>query len=305
MKKIIFLVGPTAIGKTEVAVKLAKKINAEIVSCDSMQIYREMNIISAKPSKAQRKKVSHYLIDEVSVTKKFSVANYQKRALKAIKEIYEGQKTVLVVGGSGLYMKVLLDGIFSESRKSLLIRKSLYRSAEKYGNKYLYERLRRIDSQAAEKIHPNDLRKIIRALEVFDTTGVVISKLQKKRQGGLWGKFDVEVFGLICNRDELYKAVDLRVQKMFSKGLVKEVKGLIGRRLIQTASQGIGIKEIKGYLEGRYDLFQVKKDMCLASRHFAKRQLTWFRKEKRIKWVNVSIDSTPEIIANRLLRLLK
>jgi len=305
MKKIIFLVGPTAIGKTEVAIKLARKINAEIISCDSMQIYREMDIISAKPSKSQRKNLPHYLIDQVSVTRKFSVANYQKKALEAIKKIHKKGKIALVVGGSGLYMQVLLDGIFPDNKGDLSVRKSLYRRARKYGNKHLYERLSQIDPQAASKIHPNDLRRIIRALEVFDVTGIPISELQRKRCGGIWGKYEISIFGLICNRDKLYQRVNLRTQRMFRKGLVKEVRSLIKKKLSQSASQGIGIKEIKAYLEGRYGLDEAKRMMKLNSRHFAKRQLTWFRKEKRINWIRNSDKDMPAMIANRLVALLK
>ena len=305
MKKVFFLVGPTAIGKTEVAIKLARKIKAEIISCDSMQVYREMDIISAKPSKSQRKNLPHYLIDQVSVTRKFSVADYQKKALEAIKKIHKKEKIALVVGGSGLYMQVLLDGIFNQGKGDISIRRFLYRQAKKYGNLYLYERLRRVDAQAAFKIHPNDLRRIIRALEVFDATGMTISKHQKKRRGGIWGRYDVRIFGLICNRDELYRSIDLRTQKMFKKGLVKEARNLINKKLSQTASQGIGIKEIKGCLEGRYGLDEAKRKMKLNSRHFAKRQLIWFRKEKRINWVKISKKDTPTMIANRLVGLLK
>jgi len=304
MKRVVFLVGPTAIGKTEVALRLAKRINAEIISCDSMQVYREMNIISDKPSLAQRRTIPHYLIDEVSVQRRFSVADYQRKAQEAIKRIHQKGKVALVVGGAGLYMQVLLDGIFSQNKKDILTREKLYRQAKRFGNIYLYNRLMKVDPRAASKIHPNDLRRIIRALEVFDTTGAPISKLQKKRHGGILRKFDIKIIGLICDRDELYRRVNLRVQRMFRKGLVNEVKKLLNKKLSQTASCAIGVKETKDYLMGKCNLDQVKRQLKRASRHFAKRQLTWFRKEKRIDWVKILGQDSPSVIADRLAVLL-
>jgi len=304
MKKIIFLVGPTAIGKTEIAVRLAKRINAEVVSCDSMQVYKEMDVISSKPTRIQRKPITHYLIDEVSVLRKFSVADYQRKALEAIKKIHRKGKIALVVGGSGLYMQVLLDGIFLQGRTDGSIRKALYSEAAKFGTMHLYKRLMQVDRKVVSKIHPNDLRRIIRALEVFDATGVPISKWQSKRRGGLWGRFNIKILGLMCDRDELYRRVNLRVDRMFRDGLVKEVKKLINKKLSQTASGAIGIREINSYLEGRYELSEAKRQMKLNSRHFAKRQLTWFRKEKRMHWIKISKEETPSAIANRLVELL-
>lgn len=304
MKMVIFIVGPTAIGKTEVALKLAKKINAQIISCDSMQIYKEMNIISDKPTKVQRRIIPHYLIDEASVRKSFSVADYLKKAKAAIKKIHKNGKVALVVGGSGFYMKVLLDGIFVEENKNPLIRKKLYQEAAQYSSQRLYERLKQVDQEAASKIHPNDLRRIIRALEAFVINKLPISALQKNRQGGIWGEFDIRLFGFISERDELYRRIDTRTEEMFKKGLVKEVKGLLKKRLSLTASQAIGIKEIKDYLERKCSLDEAKIKMKQASRNFAKRQLTWFRKEKRINWIRVCEDKNPSQIVNKLVELL-
>jgi len=297
--KIIFLVGPTAIGKTETAVYLVKKINAEIVSCDSMQVYQGMDIVTSKPPVSLRKNIPHHLMDIVSPVKEYNVFTYRQDTVKKIKEIIKRGKIPLFVGGTGLYMSILIDGIFKAKSANKAIRHRFYRQAEDFGSQYLYKKLQGVDPQAASKIHPNDTKRIIRALEVFEAMGQPISKLQKQRKG-LWDEYDIKIFCLNMERDKLYKKIDARVDKMFSRRLLNEVKRLLKLKLSKTASCAIGIKELKGYLDGLYDLEEAKRLMKRNSRLYAKRQMTWFRKDKRIEWINLSGREKPKDIANRI-----
>lgn len=299
--RIVFLVGPTATGKTDIAVSLAKKINAEIISCDSMQIYKGMDIITSKPPVSLRKRISHYLINLVSADKEYNVSQYRKQALKAIKKILKKKKTPLFVGGSGLYMSVLIDGIFKAKPENKTIRKQLYKLAEGFGSHYLYNRLKKVDQEAALRIHPNDAKRIIRGLEVFQVTGKPISLLQKHREG-LSLDYDIKIFCLNMERDKLYQRIQERLDKMFAKGLVREVKDLLKLKLSRTASCAIGIKELKGYFDGLYGLTEAKRLMKRNTCAYAKRQLTWFRKDKRINWINIKEEEDARKIAKRILK---
>lgn len=301
---IIFIVGPTASGKTEVAVSLSEKIPIEIIGCDSMQVYKEMNIISCKPPVEFRKKIPHHLLDVVSAEKDYSVADYEKEARLVIDKILDGPHFPCVVGGSGLYMSVLLDGLFSVGKTDARLREVLKNEAEVYGQEYLYKRLQSVDKKAAAKIHPHDLRRVIRALEVFELTQQPISRLQKERSG-LWGNFAVKIFCLSRPREELYGRINSRVAGMFKQGIVEEVKTLLKLNLSQTARAVIGIKEIKGYLDGDYDLAEAERRMAQNSRRYAKRQLTWFRKDQRLQWLEIKSGETPETVANQIVKLLK
>jgi len=302
-KRIIFIVGPTGVGKSEIAVQLAKRINAEIISCDSMQIYKKINIISQKPSWVTRKAVKHHLLDIISPREEYNVADYQKQALLKIKDILRKRKVPLFVGGTGFYTSVLLDGIFEDGTKSNKTRERLYRQAEKYGKKKLYARLIKVDPEAASRIHPNDLRRLVRALEVYETAKIPISELQKKRKG-IAEDFDVRIICLNRDRGELYKRIDLRVDRMFRQGLVAEVKRLLRLKLSRSASAAIGIKEIKGFLNGQYDLAEARRLIKRNSRHYAKRQLTWFRRDKRVKWINIKRRESVRDIAKGLWKKL-
>lgn len=299
-KKIIFVVGPTAVGKTEVTFYLAKKLNAEIISCDSMQIYKGMDIISSQPRVSLRKKIPHHLVGMISPAKEYNVSLYRREAVKRMNEIIKKSKAPIFAGGSGLYMSILIDGIFKAKSENKAVRQRLYKEAQNYGSQFLHNELKRIDSQAAAKIHPNDTKRIIRALEVFQTTGKPISFLQKQRKG-LADKYDVRIFCLNMERDELYRRIEGRVDEMFSDGLVEEVSRLLKLNLSRTASCAIGIKELKGYFDGLYGLDEAKRLIKRNSRLYAKRQLTWFRKDKRIKWINVKDGESHRIIAGRIV----
>jgi len=281
--KLIFLVGPTAVGKTNLSVSLAKKINAEIISCDSMQVYKGMDILTSKPPAGLRKKTPHHLIDVIKPSNEYNVSKYRGQAIKKISEIVKRGKTPFFVGGSGLYMSVVVDGIFEVKTEDPVLRKRLYKQAKEYGSQKLHADLARVDPQAAGKIHPNDAKRIIRALEVFKVSGKPISQMQSARKG-LGDEYDIRIFCLDMPREELDKRIDLRVDQMFRQGLVKEVKELLKARLSKTAAMAIGIKEVKGYLNGEYGLQEAKIMMKKNTRKYARRQMTWFRKDKRIVW---------------------
>ena len=282
--RIIFIAGPTAIGKTQFALDLAKEITGEIISCDSMQVYREIRVASNKPSAEVLKEIPHHLINVVSIEEEFDAARFNRLALKAIEDIHRRERTPLVVGGTGLYMQILLDGIFESKPKNESLREELKEKAKEKGISFLYDILKIEDPAAAQKIHPNDLRRIIRALEVTRTEKRPFSELQKNRQG-LWGKYDIQIFGLNRPRQELYERIEARVEQMFENGLVEEIKSLENRNWSKTAQNIIGVREVLGYLKKEYDLKRAKELMKLNTRHLAKKQLTWFRKDQRIEWI--------------------
>lgn len=303
-KKIIFIVGPTAVGKSQAAVCLAKNIQGEIISCDSMQIYKEINIASDKPSRDILNKVPHHLVNVLSVEEEFDVARYNQLALAAIRDIHGRDHIPVVVGGSGMYMQILLDGIFEGGGRNTALRKDLKEQACQYGNQFLYDKLKEEDSQAAKKIHPNDVRRVIRALEICVTEKMPISQLQKQREG-LWGKYDIMVFALNREREELYRKIGVRVEEMVQEGLIEEIERLSKVKWSLTANKIIGIREVQGFLKREYSLDQAKELIKLNTRHLAKRQLTWFRRDKRLKWIVVEPDDTAERIAEIMMRQWK
>ncbi len=305
-QKIIFVVGPTAVGKTDVALKLAKKCNGEIVSCDSMQVYKEISIASNKPSADILDGIKHHLIDIISVEQEFNAAIFNQLAKDAIGAIHKQNKIPIVTGGSGMYMQVLLDGIFGDSAKEGQAgvkdpqrRRELEQRAEEQGCGALHVELERVDPGAAARIHSHDKRRIIRALEVYEGTKKPISQLQGSRRG-LWGEYDIAVFALNRERAQLYQRIDQRVEDMLAAGLIDEVKQLDGMRLSPTVEQLIGIKEVKGYLDGDYDLDRAKYLMQRNTRHFAKRQLTWFRKDKRLEWIMIEENDPAQGIVEKI-----
>ncbi len=299
-QKIIFIVGPTAVGKSELAFVLARRLGAEIISCDSMQVYREITIATNKPSREILDSIPHHLIDVVSVREEFDVMRFNLLACEAIREIHARGRLPMVVGGSGLYMQILLDGIFENSPQDKDLRKSLVFQAETRGNQFLYDQLKANDPQAATGIHPNDLRRMVRALEVCVTRQRPISQLQKERRG-LWGKFDIRAVALTMDRKELYDRINGRVEAMFERGIVEEMRKLDGIPLSLTAQRIIGVEEIRGYLKGEYDQEKAKDLMKLNTRRLAKRQLTWFRKEKRLRWIEVTKDDSIDGIVTNVM----
>ena len=300
---LIFIVGPTAAGKSEIALSLAGHLNAEIICCDAMQVYREIAFANDKPSPKARTSIPHHLVDIVSVTEDFNVARYCALAVSAIQEVQARGKTPLIVGGSGMYMSVLLDGIFEGITVEEDLREEISQQLERKGSAALHEQLKTLDPQAAAKIHPNDPQRLIRALEVVLSTGQPLSQLQQKREG-LLGKMPIKIFALNRPREELYQRVEARVDEMFTKGLVEEIKNISTLPLSVTAEKIIGVPEVLGHLKGEYDLERAKYLMKLNTRHYVKRQLTWFRRDKRLTWIDItpgqSSAQTAGIIAGAL-----
>lgn len=297
--EIFFLVGPTAIGKSKAAIQLARKLNAEIISLDSMQVYRGLDILSSKPTRDMLKKVRHHLLDIVRPEDEFDAAAYRRLAVRKINEIHRKGKIPLFAGGTGLYMNVVINGIFKDAGKDESLRERLYAQIKTKGSGFLYNKLKRFDPLAASKIHPHDAKRIIRALEVYRLTGRPISEFWNKRSG-LSDKYEIKFFGLNKARERLYNDINRRVEEMFARGVVNEARGLLRRKLSRTCGQVIGLKEIGGYLEGRHDLEYAKELLKKNTRNYAKRQLTWFRKDKRINWIDLDEGNVIKEIVNKI-----
>lgn len=283
MKKIVFVLGPTAVGKSEFAAALAKKVNGEIISCDSMQVYRSLDIGTSKPSRALRKKIPHHLIDIVAPSQEYSAARFVRGAKAKIKYIHSKGKIPVLVGGTGLYVRALVDGLFPAPAADWALRNKLYSQAKRYGRRYLYNRLKKQDHKAASEMHPNDIRKIVRALELIMKTRKTVMQLRKETKG-LGEDYDIELIGLNSPREALYKKIDVRVDAMFRRGFLAEAKRLYKRKLSRTARQALGYKELFGYLDGEYSLDEAKRLIKRNTRRYAKRQLTWFKRDRRIRW---------------------
>lgn len=285
--KVIVIVGPTASGKTSLAIKLAKKINGEIVSCDSMQIYKDMNIGTAKPTIEEQNEIKHYLIDIISPEERFSVSDYQTNALKAIEEILKKGKTPIVVGGTGLYVNSLIYGIkFLEISFDEKYRQELEDKAEKEGLEALYNKAKKIDPKAMETISKNDKKRILRVLEIFHQTGITKSK-QDELSRNEDVKYDFKVFGINIEREILYKRINDRVDNMIQNGLIQEVENIYNKfKKFPTSMQAIGYKEVVEYLNKNISKEEMIEKIKMETRRYAKRQLTWFRKNKDIIWLD-------------------
>ena len=291
MIKTIALIGPTAVGKTEISHKLVEKFPFEIVSCDSMQVYRGMDIGTAKPSPGEIEEYHYHMIDVVSPDYHYSAGEYARDASRTIKGVTNRGKIPLIVGGSGLYFDALVYGISSMPKADKNFRKKLEKEANKKGSFFLHKLLKELDPESAVKIHPNDLRRIIRALEVYNLAGEPISEIQKIKE--ITHKYDCFIIGLNRERDELYKRVEERVNNMFDGGLVKEVKVLLeqGYNPELSSFQALGYKETVDYLNGKFTLEEAKEKVKKNTKNFVKRQFTYFKKNKDIKWFDIgSVD---------------
>ena len=293
--KIVVICGPTASGKTALGIELAKKIDGEIISCDSMQIYKDMTIGTAKPTKEEMQGIKHYLIDFVLPTQRYSVADYKKDATEAIKKVLEKGKIPIIVGGTGLYLDSLIYGIeYNDIKVDEEYRKQLEQIAEKEGLEALYKMAKEIDSKAMEKISPNDKKRIMRVLEIYKTTGKTKTEQEaESRKNEV--PFDFCVFAIDMDRTILYDRINMRVDKMLQKGLIAEVENLLKKySTFPTAMQGLGYKEVVEYLNNECTLEEMSENIKKQTRRYAKRQLTWFRKNKDTIW----IDGTNEIQNN-------
>lgn len=301
MNSVIVIMGPTASGKTKLSVELAKQINGEVVSADSMQIYKYMDIGTAKPDEEERQGIRHYLVDEVAPDEEFSVARFKELAVKYIDNILEMGKMPIVSGGTGLYIDSLIYNIeFGDTICDWDLRERLKQEALEKGNEYLHNKLREIDNEAAEKIHMNNVKRVIRAIEVYTYTQKPISLHQEESRKNP-PKYNFIVFGLTMDREKLYDRINQRVDLMMEKGLVEEVKKLIemGYDKSTIAMQGLGYKEILSYLRGEITLDEAVYVLKRDTRHYAKRQLTWFKRMKDVTWINMDeFLSLDEIIKN-------
>lgn len=291
--KVIVICGPTASGKTSLSISLAKKINGEIVSCDSMQIYKEMDIGSAKPTVEEMQEIKHYLVDFVSPEKRYSVSEYKEDASKAIEEIINKGKTPIIVGGTGLYLNSLIYNIqYNEMEVDLNYRRELEKEAEEYGLEVLYNRAKEVDPEAMEKVSANDKKRITRVLEIYNATGRNKTELEKKSRKEV--PYNYLIFGINMERSILYDRINKRVDIMLEQGLIEEVKNLINKYSnMPTAMQGLGYKEVKEFLDGNISKEEMIEKIKMETRRYAKRQITWFKRIENIIWLD-GLNKTEE-----------
>ena len=295
--KIVTVVGPTASGKTSLAVKLAQKFNGEVISADSMQVYKGMDIATAKPDEEEKCGIKHHLIDIISPDEEFSVSLFKDMAEKAIKDIHSRGKLPIIAGGTGLYVDCLINNTtFLDNTKNDEVRSSLQARLEKEGNESLYNELQEKDPDAAEKIHPNNSLKIIRALEILYSSGNTLTE-QNLKSHEKESDFESLVIGLNANdRNVLYDRINLRVDLMVEKGLIEETEKFFSLQTASTACQAIGYKELKSYLDGIISLDEAKENLKQSTRRYAKRQLTWFRRNENINWINIDEGTSEDLI---------
>lgn len=284
--KIICVVGPTASGKTGYAIKLAKEQGGEVVSCDSMQIYKEMTIGTAKPTREEMQGIPHHMLDFVDPAENYSVADFVTDAKACIDDILSRGKLPVLCGGTGLYVDSVINGItFSDDARDDAYRQELKELAEQQGVDAVHALLKEADPQAAEQIHPNNVKRVIRTLEIIKTSGM--SKADYDRAARQEPCYDATIYGMDWEREELYRRIDLRVDLMMEQGLLKEVKHLLelGIPKSATSMQAIGYKELVAYLEEHSTLEEAVETIKRESRRYAKRQLTWFRRNRNIIWI--------------------
>lgn len=284
--KVIVICGPTASGKTALSIELAKKVNGEIISSDSMQIYKDMDIGTAKPTEKEMQGIKHYLIDFVEPNQRYSVAEFKKDAENAIKEVLEKDKTPIVVGGTGLYVDSLIYGIeYPDIELDEKYREELEKRADKEGLELLYNEAKKIDPQAIEKISKNDKKRILRILEIYKATGKNKTEQEKEsRKNGI--KYDYKVFAINMDREILYDRINKRVDIMIENGLIEEVEKLLKKYIeFPTAMQGLGYKEVVEYLQGKITKEEMIENIKRETRRYAKRQITWFKKNKQTIWI--------------------
>lgn len=284
MSKPLVLVGPTASGKSVVALRVAKMMDAEIINADSVQVYRHLDVGTAKPPVEERRQVPHHLIDVVEPSEEFSAARFRSMAMKAMDDIVSRGKIPIITGGTGLYIRALCRGLFFGPSAKTEVREDLI-AVEAQESGTLYRKLAEVDPAAAMKIHPHDLRRIVRALEVFLSSGKKISDLQKEWDGDDTGNFIL--IGLAWDRREIYRRINERVDRMLAAGLVEEVKSLLARGVSPELKpmKSLGYLQIVEHLQGKYDLERARELIKMETRRYAKRQMTWFKKEPGILWI--------------------
>ena len=305
-RALVALVGPTAVGKSQVAVHLAKALQTEVLTADSRQVYRGMDIGTEKPSLEERGGIPHRLIDLVEPDQPFNVGMYRRAALEEIERLYRSRRLPLVVGGTGLYVRALIRGLWDGPSADRQLRDRLTDEAKRKGSAYLHQELARVDPDLAARLHPHDAVKIIRGLEVYRVLGRPLSEVHAQH-GFQDGGFSPLVVGLTRERPALYRRVEERVEEELTKGLVRETRALLdrgyGRHL--PSMKGLGYRQIAGYLAGEYDYTEAVRLLKRDTRHFAKRQLTWFRQEAGLIWLTIRDGETAEQVVERMLLVIR
>lgn len=305
---LVIITGPTGVGKTDISIDIAKKINGEIISADSIQIYKYMDIGSAKITKEEMDGIKHYLVDELNPDEEFNVYMFKTMSKRAMEEIYAKGKIPIIVGGTGFYIQsILYDIEFSdEEEKDDSIRKKYEQLAKEKGNLYVHKLLEEVDKESADSIHENNLKRVIRALEYFEVNHEKIS-VHNVREASKKSPYNFVYFVLNRQRDVLYERIDKRVDMMIEQGLVNEVKNLLALGYMPdlVSMQGLGYKEIVAYLNGEYTLDEAVEIIKRDTRHFAKRQLTWFRREKEVTFMNYEdYGNDKGLVSNAMVEIM-
>lgn len=303
---LLIILGPTAAGKTDISIEVAKIVKGEIISADSMLVYRGMDIGTAKPTSEEMQNIPHHMIDVVEPDQEFSVAMYQTAVEKLISDISGRGNLPILVGGTGLYIRAVVDEYnFTPVAKDDRLREKLKTEAEQLGPMEMHRKLAKVDPISATRLHPNDLRRVVRALEVYYLTGIPMSQQNQVNKGMNQNnsKYKFKMFGLTMDRQLLYKRIEQRVDLMLERGLIEEVRNLMERYdTFGTALQGLGYKEIIGYLKGEYSLDVAVEILKRDTRRFAKRQLTWFRADKRIEWIDLGKGGSKQQVATEIAK---
>ena len=304
---LILIVGPTGVGKTAASVYVAKSLNAEIISCDSMQIYKYMDIGTAKVTPEEARGIVHHMTDIISPLEKFSVCDYVKLAKEAAKDIYEKGKPAIMVGGTGLYADSFVKDIdYTETETDVNLRASLKEYADRYGCEALHAELKKIDPESADAIHPNNVKRVIRAIEYYRLSGEKISEHNEKTKNKP-SPYNYIYIGFTRDRNDLYENINKRVDMMMENGLANEVMKLykMGCRRSHTSMQAIGYKEMLWYINGKATFDEAVEILKKNSRRYAKRQLTWFNKNKEIHWINLTDVTDSKAAAEKCLKIIK
>ena len=294
--RFVAVVGPTGTGKSSLALELAGELGGEIISADSVQVYRGFDIGTAKPSPEERRKVPHHLIDILGPGEDYSAASFRDQADRLIRHLHKKGKTIFVVGGTGLYLKVLSRGLFHGPGGDPYLRDSLRQKAEGQAEGYLHRELEKIDPEAASRVHPHDTFRIIRALEVYHHSGKLLSQLQKEH-GFRESRYEILKIGLLAERQELYRRIDSRVDSMMEKGWLKEVRDLLDRGISFRVKpmQSLGYKRLISFLAGEMDWARAVHLIKQDTRRYAKRQITWFKADPDIHWFPAGVENSPAI----------
>lgn len=301
-EEIIVIVGPTCSGKTKLSLVLAEKLGTEIISADSRQVYKKLDVGTAKPEKEELKKIRHHFVDELKPEAEFNASKFAAKAEKIICALLNDKKIPIVTGGSGLYIKALIDGISETADTDDDIRTELLTLRREYGNEYLYNELKKVDNVSAETMLPQNWKRVIRALEVYRTTGKPIWKHHQEQNRS--HRFNFNQIGLLWDREKLYKNIETRVDKMIDLGLVDEVKLILetGYSPNLNSLNTVGYKEIIDYLDNKVSLHRATELIKRNTRRFAKRQMTWFNADKRIQWHKINSDNDLYLLADKILK---